>query len=1433
MASKLTELNLTPRDGTSQAARRLGALDPDYASVDERTIEDLLAFARAYGRELAYFDFSNQQQGDWSAFLGPDLKLGEVAAFLREPERFTPQNSPELFRPHLVLFLTFLALLRRSQDELNGLTRRHLDYYYRQVLQMRTRPAVPDRVNLLVDLAGGVRQALLSAGSLVGAGEDSMGRERFYRTDHDLVVNTAQVARLSSVHIDRQVTGLAEIRESRRNDKKGASLGMFEIALGDPLPGDPLPPYPGSRRAPDMDFITGLYNQLQFAGTQLHLKFFELRALVNLKRRRDQADEEWRQINALLEGAGRRRDPAFRLDLTEPRNFDRNLTAAMGGVLDFAGLPEVKSIYDLYEQRIRQDVRQFISQRLFLDFNDFVRLMQIKVRIDSEWREINRILEEAGGRKAAGFRFPPEGSPGFDPTDFAANFRSALGVVDFSVAPGANSIETYYAAVMRVEKYFFLTAEEFSHVMWTMERTEPGAPAADWAKVDELLGKAHREKVYGDRRAILNRAHRTRGFSAMIREALGEDPIETEDPSALERLTRFVGRRADVELLTRAATAPPTGFPWERVYSIVEIAQRVAQRLPEPVPRRVEWLNLYPAEDATTAGVREAGIGQQGPPRWRTFGVTPAEAASGTAPPPVLGWAVCSPTLEMSEGRRDIAVTLGFRSGEFDTSKLRELVERQSPLTFEISTNKGWAPASSLAAQVGTYNAFTKATGTDGPAIRFALTFTEDVDPFEPPTVGSPTSGPWPVLRAMLRPSLSAKEKRLRCEYDGFRRLLITAVHLAVSVTGLKPLRLSNDETTLDPKKPFEPFGGAPVVGSCLLLGHPEVSSKRLDSLRFRIEWMGVPKNLADHYKNYGLGDNPEFSAQVSLIDQRVVLPLVTKAVLFSATGSRQSIDVASVSAALPAGYRYEPMPEAVYGDDLSGWPRYLQWELNAPDFQHLAYPAVAASKSVAMAADIANKTAVKAADYQVNPPYTPKIKSLSLDYTASAELRFDGAPSSATPVRLLHLHPFGYCDVTSEAAPGGPPLLAPYDNEGELYIGLADVRAPQSVSLLFQMAEGTADPDVVPSRVLWSRLSGDRWIPLDDALLLDTTRGLINSGIIELALKPAEPSTRLPGNYYWIRAAAAGNSTGVCDTSAVHTQAVSATLVEQGVAPDHFSRPLPAGTITGLRDPRPEIGGLRQPYTSYGGRPAEEDNAFATRVSERLRHKRRAVTVWDYERLVLDRFPGIYKVKCIPASALRSPDDPGLVEVIVIPDIRGKLPFDPYEPKAPANLLADIEEYLKPTMPASARLRVRNAFYVTVKVRFAVRFKAGGNESYYRRLLNEELNRFLSPWAYEEGADIVIGGRIYASSIINFLDCRPYVDYVADIRLFTSDDGRNFQPVERVEAGGYWVSAGRPDGVLVAAREHQIDFIPETGYEEELFTGINYMKLELDFVVA
>src|SRR5690625_7483889 len=83
------------------------------------------------------------------------------------------------------------------------------------------------------------------------------------------------------------------------------------------------------------------------------------------------------------------------------------------------------------------------------------------------------------------------------------------------------------------------------------------------------------------------------------------------------------------------------------------------------------------------------------------------------------------------------------------------------------------------------------------------------------------------------------------------------------------------------------------------------------------------------------------------------------------------------------------------------------------------------------------------------------------------------------------------------------------FSSEGSLYIGISNLTGGRNLSLLFQVAEGSADPDYLQQPVLWSYLAGNRWKEFDErAILSDTTSKLLRSGIITFAI-PGDATTR------------------------------------------------------------------------------------------------------------------------------------------------------------------------------------------------------------------------------------------------------------------------------------------------------------------------------------
>ena len=106
--------------------------------------------------------------------------------------------------PQYGLWLTFLQLFEHARGELNAFTGRHLDFYFKEVLKLGKRAAIPDQAHLLFELSKAQKAHLLTAGTLFRAGKDALGKPVSYGLDNDIVINRGVVEQLRAI---RMVTG--------------------------------------------------------------------------------------------------------------------------------------------------------------------------------------------------------------------------------------------------------------------------------------------------------------------------------------------------------------------------------------------------------------------------------------------------------------------------------------------------------------------------------------------------------------------------------------------------------------------------------------------------------------------------------------------------------------------------------------------------------------------------------------------------------------------------------------------------------------------------------------------------------------------------------------------------------------------------------------------------------------------------------------------------------------------------------------------------------------------------------------------------------------------------------------------------------------------------------------------------------------------------
>lgn len=414
--------------------------------------------------------------------------------------------------------------------------------------------------------------------------------------------------------------------------------------------------------------------------------------------------------------------------------------------------------------------------------------------------------------------------------------------------------------------------------------------------------------------------------------------------------------------------------------------------------------------------------------------------------------------------------------------------------------------------------------------------------------------------------------------------------------------------------------------------------------------------------------------------------------------------------------------------------------------------------------------------------PYAPLIKSLEMDYRAIAD------SDDYEDIELIHLYPFANSSRT-EHLELGPTLLPTFSDEGTLFVGLDNLRPGGSLQLLFQFAEATADSESKRAEINWHYLTGNRWQPLRRGfeIVSDDTQQMTRSGIVKIALprditnvgNTLMPATQDGKHLYWLKVSAPDSTAAVAELLAVHAQAAAATYQP---LPDSDARrvgkALAPMSIGKSLEPDFNIKKVEQPYESFGGRLAEEGGHFYTRVSEHLRHKGRSVDVFDVEHLVLEAFPQLYKCKCISHTMGLSANDyrrdlevaPGYITVAVVPDL-GKLKAgEVLEPKAPVTMLKDIKTYLCERASTFARIRVMNPRYEKIHVDVKVRLKRGRDESYYTAQLKTDLTHFLAPWYLGDSEKISFGQHVVYSDVVSFIENLDYIEFIADLRLIDSE---------------------------------------------------------------
>jgi len=218
-------------------------------------------------------------------------------------------------------------------------------------------------------------------------------------------------------------------------------------------------------------------------------------------------------------------------------------------------------------------------------------------------------------------------------------------------------------------------------------------------------------------------------------------------------------------------------------------------------------------------------------PKWLGFG-------NEKLPPIEIGFGLASPVLRMIEGVRKVIVSLTLDN--LNTSEINDATLKGAFEVF-ITGEKSWLGPFEIAPTVGKDSVL---------QFDFTVPATEkSIIGYNSSVHGYHYTTQSPVIQVLLK----VRDSRQSIGYADFEGIKIKKAKVSIEVTGITSLNLEGDNGTLDPKKPFAPFGQQPNKGSRFQVGNAEALSKKLSELSVSVNWKNPPALFSSHYNAYGI----------------------------------------------------------------------------------------------------------------------------------------------------------------------------------------------------------------------------------------------------------------------------------------------------------------------------------------------------------------------------------------------------------------------------------------------------------------------------------------------------------------------------------------------------------------------------------------------------
>ncbi len=699
--------------------------------------------------------------------------------------------------------------------------------------------------------------------------------------------------------------------------------------------------------------------------------------------------------------------------------------------------------------------------------------------------------------------------------------------------------------------------------------------------------------------------------------------------------------------------------------------------------------------------------------------------------------------------------------------------------------------------------------------------------------------------------------------YSFLSPFLIKSANLSVNVSGFRDLSIHNEYGKVDNNKPFMPFSAIPKQDARFYLGGYEYAKKNVTQLGVTFSWKNLPNNyggFAQYYQAYGSGmANSDYKVNVTMLANGHLQPrdesLQQVHDLFSASSNTDTL-----YAKTHIDYHYthanskinENVSKQEYEALNEVEHAYLCFRLRATKkvFGHEIYPTL-------LGDTLAKNSRRRKQLLLPEQPYTPEIERVDIQYTAQEPIHFatsysllgrspslpkGGLPSNGltlqgegvasdlfatekTSTLAYYKTPLGIERAHVNASLSGSPLLPQWQCDGNLYIGFSCADSSESLCIYFQLNNDSTHPAGINIEPLqWHYYSPLGWRPMEQAKLLsDSTHGLIHSGIVTLHLPEdlyAHPGLQ-PVGQYWLRISTTNHLRHYATLNALCFDAVLLNALDNDTKlSSQKTQGFSSQWRTAYQD-IPEVQSWVQTQAAFANADVEKSDESRVRLYERLRHKNRALCPWDYERIVLENFPEVDMVKCLPACRFNdSKPAPGHVLVVVMPRLLDNNMVHNQGHHLNSVVLGHIADTLQRVSPPNISLNVINACYEYVQVRCAVRFKNPIYQGERLKQLQMALSDYVSPWS-KKGNVAKLGWIIRTKEVEAFISKLPYISLVTKVSLVKCYSDNHYPDYFRLEdtakphfdatespAGSSFIQAEYPWSLPLPSRHHHIEIL-------------------------